>query len=131
MSTERLRCYYCGTSLGSLSLPLRRLDECPSCAKPLHVCRMCVAYDPRVAEACTEDDAIEVRDKMRANFCDYFKPSPQAFRPDEQRRAKYAAAELAALFGDAPDAAATDEPPAPTDDAEIIAAHALFGPPKN
>ena len=74
-----LRCYRCGESLAKLTLPLARLDECPKCRVHLHVCRMCERYAPRKPKGCSEDDAIEVRDKKAANFCDYFKPTARAF----------------------------------------------------
>ena len=128
-----MRCYYCGHSLAALSLPLRRLEECPSCARPLHVCRMCLAYDPQVADACTEDDAAEVRDKERPNFCDYFRPNPAAFRPDEQQQAERAAADLAALFGEAApvgEAAPAEGAREADRDPAHAAAEALFAPPK-
>ena len=41
-------------------------------------------YDPLVPEACTEDDALEVKEKARANFCDYFKPTGDAYTPGER-----------------------------------------------
>jgi len=94
-----LVCWKCGASLAALSLPLRRLDECPSCRAELHVCRMCVDYDPRVAKQCREPTAEEVRDKTRANFCDYFKPRPGAYVPTDTSEAERARAELEKLFG--------------------------------
>ncbi|TLZ22410.1 MAG: hypothetical protein E6K29_19320 [Gammaproteobacteria bacterium] len=45
-----LVCWKCGAALAELSLPLRRLDECPRCHAELHVCRMCVDYDTSVAK---------------------------------------------------------------------------------
>ena len=43
--------------------------------------------------------AEEVKDKLRANFCDYFRPTPSAYRPDGTSAADRAKAELEALFG--------------------------------
>lgn len=100
---ETLKCYKCGTSLAALSLPLRRLDECPQCRRELHVCCMCQSYDPRVPKGCSEDDAPEVREKERANFCDYFKPSANAYTPGGLDAERAAQAELDALFGDGDD----------------------------
>lgn len=93
-----LKCWRCGESLAKLSLPLSRYDECPKCSVHLHVCRMCVHYAPSKPKACSEDDAIEVRDKKTANFCDYFKPNPSAFSPAEQDAENAARAALDALF---------------------------------
>lgn len=92
-------CWRCGTDLSELSLPLSRIDECPSCRSQLHVCRMCCYYDPRVTKACREDDAEEVREKDRANFCDYFRPADNAFDARVAAADKEAAANLDALFG--------------------------------
>jgi hypothetical protein len=60
---------------------------------------MCVFFDTGVAKHCRETVAEEVRDKIRANFCDYFRPTPDAYKPERESAAERAAAELAALFG--------------------------------
>lgn len=93
-----LRCYRCGHSLESLSPPLSRLDLCPGCGVELHVCRMCTSYAPNAPDACTEEDAIEVRDKTTANFCDYFEPSPNAFDRAGHAADQRAREALASLF---------------------------------
>lgn len=86
MSAE-LRCYRCGASLASLTPPISRHDECPACTVYLHVCRMCSFFDPNVPKQCREDDAEEVSDKEKLNFCEWFKPSATAFdeeaKPDD------------------------------------------------
>ena len=94
-----LSCWKCGASLAGLSLPLRRLDVCPKCAVELHVCKLCVDYDIRVAKYCREPTAEEVRDKERANFCDHFKPRAGAWRPTDVAAIDAARAELERLFG--------------------------------
>lgn len=60
---------------------------------------MCSFYDPRVPEQCTEDDAADVRDKARANFCDYFVPNETAFAPGRMTAQQRAEADLETLFG--------------------------------
>ena len=94
-----LVCWKCGGSLAALTLPLRRLDVCPACRSELHVCRMCVDHDTRVAKHCREPTAEEVRDKERANFCDHFKPRPGAHQPRDTAAIDAARAELDRLFG--------------------------------
>ena len=79
--SHTLVCWKCGASLAALSLPLQRLDVCKNCNAELHVCRMCVEYDTSKAKHCREPIAEEVRDRERANFCDYFKPRPDAYKP--------------------------------------------------
>jgi excinuclease UvrABC nuclease subunit len=94
-----LRCWKCGQSLADYSLPLRRLEECRACRAELHVCRMCEFYDTGKAKHCRETIAEEVKDKQAANFCDYFRPNPAAYRPEVLSAADQAKAQLDALFG--------------------------------
>jgi len=60
---------------------------------------MCTRYAPRLPSGCDEQDAIEVRDKTSANFCDYFKPSARAFDAAQCTADSRARAELDSLFG--------------------------------
>ena len=94
-----LVCWKCGASLAALTLPLRRLDECPCCRAELHVCRMCVEYDTTVAAHCREPTAEEVRNKEQANFCDFFKPRPGAYAAPNTAEVDRSRAELERLFG--------------------------------
>lgn len=94
-----LVCWKCGASLAALSLPLTRLDACKACNAELHVCKLCEFYDTTKAKHCREPIAEEVRDKERANFCDYFKPRPGAFSSKAQTDADRARSELEKLFG--------------------------------
>lgn len=66
---------------------------------------MCRFFDPAVPKQCREDDAEEVLEKEKVNFCEWFVPSPNAFDPARANRESRAKSELAALFGggDAPD----------------------------
>ena len=99
MTNPALSCWRCGAGLAGLSLPLARLDECPACTMPLHVCRMCRYFDAGVPRQCREDDAEEVREKERPNFCDYFTPSPDAFSPTARDADAEARRRLESLFG--------------------------------
>jgi hypothetical protein len=100
-------CWKCGASLAQLSLPLLRLDVCKQCGAELHACKQCQFYDVAVAKHCRETIAEEVRDKQRANFCDYFVLNEQAFKPV----APPAKSALEELFGKKPDSsAATSDP---------------------
>ncbi len=94
-----LVCWKSGASLAALTLPLRRLEECPKCRAELHVCRMCVEYDTHVAKHCREPTAEEVREKTRANFCDFYKPRAGAYVPPNTAEADRARADLQKLFG--------------------------------
>jgi hypothetical protein len=97
--THDLVCWKCGASLAALSPPLRRLDECPKCRAELHVCKMCVEYDTRVAKHCREPTAEEVSDKTRANFCDHFKPRAGAYVAPNTAEVEKSRAALDQLFG--------------------------------
>ncbi|HEY5759444.1 MAG TPA: hypothetical protein VIU34_26665 [Steroidobacter sp.] len=94
-----LVCWKCGTSLEDLTLPLRRLEECRQCHAELHVCKLCEWYSLAVAKHCRETVAEEVKDKERANFCDYFKPRDDAYSTKSTDAASKAQSELDSLFG--------------------------------
>ena len=106
--SHSLVCWQCGVSLAELTLPLRRLEECRQCQAELHVCKMCEWYSIAVAKHCREPVAEEVKDKQRANFCDYFKPREGAYQPATGDAAK-ARQDLDALFGGSQPAAAQDD----------------------
>lgn len=96
--SHSLSCWHCNASLAALSLPLRRLDICKACNAELHVCRMCVEYDTSYAKHCKEPIAEEVRDKTRANFCDFFKPRANAYVPKNVEEVAKSKAALDDLF---------------------------------
>lgn len=98
--SHSISCFRCGESLASLSLPLSRQDECPHCLVYLHVCRMCCHFDSSVPRQCREDDAEDVTEKERLNFCDYFEPSEHAFDSTRKSETDKAEQALDALFGD-------------------------------
>ena len=96
--TDALVCWKCGVSLAAQPLPLGRLAECDACRAQLHVCRLCRFYNPRVSNACEEPIAEPIADKERANFCGYFEPRVDAYRPPGDTEAE-ARANLDGLFG--------------------------------
>lgn len=83
---------------------------------------MCKAYDANAVRQCTEDDAEDVLEKARANFCDYFVPNPDAHVPGQMTAQDRAAAELAALFEEADDGSASPD----GDSGAVADAEALF-----
>jgi hypothetical protein len=107
-----LVCWKCGASLEELTLPLRRLEECKKCGAELHVCRMCEWYSITVAKQCREPIAEEVKDKERANFCDYFKPRPHAWSDAGTTAGTKAKSDLESLFGGKSGGGAPAEPSA-------------------
>lgn len=108
--TNSLVCWKCGSALTDQPLPLSRLAVCTACRAYLHACRMCVSYDPHLMRRCREQDAEEVYDKERANFCSYFKARVAAYRPGGEARTQSARAKLGDLFG-ADDKADKDSEP--------------------
>ena len=73
MAEYRLRCFQCQKELSLGHVPGRR-EDCPSCGADLHVCRNCAHYDRQAYNECRETSADVVREKERANFCDFFTP---------------------------------------------------------
>jgi hypothetical protein len=127
---SELVCWKCGASLADYTLPLRRLEECRACGAELHVCKLCEWYSIAVAKHCREPIAEEVKDKERANFCDYFKPRPGAWSDAGTTAAAQAKTDLEALFGakatSAPGSTPVQGAPAATDRARAEL-DALFG----
>jgi hypothetical protein len=93
-------CWKCGANLAELPLPLSRLAECPACRAYQHACRMCLEFAPGIPKQCREQDAEEVKEKDRPNFCDYFKPNPKAYRGGDAKT-EAAKSKLDSLFGGA------------------------------
>lgn len=96
MSPEELVCWKCGSTLKAVPLPYGRRAECPACHAELHVCRMCRHYAPGKAKQCMETMAEEVKDKTRANFCEWFQPDT---RTPGQTATKPGRSALDDLFG--------------------------------
>jgi len=87
--SEIIYCYRCGG---------------PACAVSVHACRMCIYFDPNVPRQCREDGAEDVQDKVKVNFCDWFKPSATAFDSTMSAADARAKNELSSLFSDEPSA---------------------------
>lgn len=97
---SEIPCWKCGADLRALPRPFGRRAECPACHAELHVCRMCRHFAPQKAKQCMEPMTEEVRDKTRANFCEWFQEGPNragAGQPDKAGTARKA---LDDLFGD-------------------------------
>ena len=100
LMTNTLVCWRCGAPITDQALPIGRVAECSLCRASLHVCRMCELFDIRVAMSCREPIAEEVKDKERANFCEYFavKTGAHSTLPGDKTQA--ARIQLEALFGE-------------------------------
>ena len=97
------QCHSCAVELPP-DLPIFRETECPSCSRPLKVCLNCTFYERGAQWDCRETISEPVREKDRANFCDYFRlrsgPHAGADAAEaEQRRAQQARSDFDKLFG--------------------------------
>jgi len=69
-------------------------DECEFCRADLHACKSCDFYDPKVYNECRETSADVVREKDRANYCDYYQPRKRAGAVSEKDKLLAAAEAL-------------------------------------
>jgi hypothetical protein len=90
-----ISCFNCSKEL-NFPGNIGRREECPFCRSDVHVCKNCEHYDPKVYNECRETQADIVREKDRANFCDYFTPRKGSSGGIDKAAALRAAAE--ALF---------------------------------
>ena len=90
-------CHACKKEL-DLSRGIARRDACPHCRADLHVCLNCRFYDPGVSKQCREPAAELIRDKDKANFCDYFQFAERAGRMETAFSADQARKALDDLF---------------------------------
>ena len=133
MASQRIdmQCWKCGIELKNLLLPFSRHEECSTCMADLHACLACSNYDPAISDACKEDRADFVLDKDKANFCDYFKVNPKAFKKQDNKEARDARAKLAELFGEEPlstdGSDASGETPKSEADRALAELNRLFG----
>jgi hypothetical protein len=89
----KLKCFQCGAELTYSYQPGRR-DECAKCGADVHVCRNCVHYDRNAYNECREPQADVVKEKDRANFCDFFSPGGQGPAQDKAKELLSAAEAL-------------------------------------
>ena len=104
MSIE-LTCWKCGADLKDVPQPLGRRAECPGCGADLHVCRQCRHFDTGKAKQCRELAVDEIKDKTRANFCEWFQAGAGGSTGSQAKSGDRAA--LDSLFGGP---AASDKP---------------------
>jgi hypothetical protein len=64
-------CHACKKEISG-DLNVGRKDECPFCCADLRCCLNCVFYDRSVSKQCRETVTELVREKEKANFCEYF-----------------------------------------------------------
>ena len=64
-------CAVCDTELPA-DLCVGRGTLCPHCDAQLHACAQCRFYEPTLHNQCLEPEAEQVRDRQKANFCEFY-----------------------------------------------------------
>lgn len=95
MAEIKAICFNCEKKLDLLQGFSRR-EECPHCHADVHSCKNCTFYDINSYNECREPSADVVKEKDRANYCDYFKISDDMKTSGSEKQDLLAAAE--ALF---------------------------------
>ena len=88
-------CHHCAKEV-QISDRVGRGDTCPFCNADAHCCQNCSFYDTAAYNECREPSADVVKEKERANYCDFFRPRSGSGKIDDKAAALKAAAE--ALF---------------------------------
>lgn len=109
-------CWKCKKTI-DVSQKIYRNTTCQFCGADLHSCRNCKFYDVGSHYDCRENISDLVKDKERANFCEWF--SAKNIFASGDASASAARDAFASLFGDTP----TAQKPAVAKDAF----NALFG----
>lgn len=89
------RCQACKHAL-DIGPRIGRRDVCPHCRADLYCCLNCSFYDPSASKQCREPVADLVKEKGKANFCDYFRFADRA--PGNEREAERSRKQLDDLF---------------------------------
>jgi hypothetical protein len=96
-----MKCYFCGKEADGEKI--YRNTVCASCGRELKICLNCNFYSPGSHWDCRETLSEAVRDKERANFCDYFFPADSAEQKIQSSstvlKAKNARGDFDKLFG--------------------------------
>jgi hypothetical protein len=90
-------CYFCGKTIET---EIFRSSTCPDCGRDLKICLNCKFYDPNVHWECRETIPEAVRDKERANFCDYFTYVDRNGPGRQEEKRKKARSQFDSLFDD-------------------------------
>ena len=75
-----MSCFHCKNEIpvpevsGRVSVAFR--ESCPKCGTDLHICLNCNHYDQGSHHECRESSAEWIRNKEKANVCEYFIPAP-------------------------------------------------------
>ncbi len=94
----RISCWQCGETLERLGVGrVGKRESCAKCDADLHCCRNCRFFDPSVHNQCRETQAEWVKEKDRANYCDYLNPTEAVGPP---RRSSSSSSDIKKKFDD-------------------------------
>jgi len=83
VASKTVACFSCGVA-NSFVDRLSLKAECEKCGEDLHCCKNCRFYDVGAYNECKESSADVVREKERANFCDYYQAGDGLFEKDKK-----------------------------------------------
>jgi hypothetical protein len=66
-------CYSCSKNIELSDNKIFRSDTCPHCKADLRCCKNCEFYDRNSQWECRESISENVKEKERANYCDYLR----------------------------------------------------------
>ena len=89
-------CFSCQKEMSFSDAKISLREECPHCHADVHACKACHFYDVKAYNECREPSADRVKEKDRANYCDYFTLAQDGKAQIDKAAALKAAAE--ALF---------------------------------
>lgn len=94
-----IMCYHCGYTYKD-NEKIFRLTVCPECGRDAHVCLNCTFYAPGKQHDCRETIDTAVREKDKANFCDYFVLDRAKKSKSPDNKSNTARNDFKALFDD-------------------------------
>jgi len=94
---KTLNCHKC-SHITKIDSGVGFRESCEACGEDLHVCLNCSFYDEAVYNECKETSADRITAKDRSNLCDYFRPSSESLKGQEEDKAARLLAEAEALF---------------------------------
>ncbi len=86
-------CHHC-KKINEGLIQIGRRDECSFCKSDLHVCKNCQMFDLKSYNECKETSADRVKEKEKANFCDFFKALDNGSQMDAKTKLLSAAEAL-------------------------------------
>lgn len=79
----QLQCFQCKKKfdMDDATVTVQRSEECPNCGAPVRCCYMCDFYDASSYNECREPMAEKIREKDKANFCNYYRLAKEGHKP--------------------------------------------------